>query len=196
MMQIIRADPDPRKAIYRCECGVEFAAFKSNVNRGSTRSCGCLRKAVNRQRFTVHGHSSDRAKSKVYVTWKNMRARCNNAKTADYKNYGGRGIGYDPAWNSFEVFLADMGEPPLGATLDREDNSKGYSKANCRWASRKVQNLNKRSNVRYEFNGKSQTLSEWSRETGIGRVTLLKRLQRGVPLDVALTTKGFLKHKP
>lgn len=122
-----------------------------------------------------------------------MRGRCNNPATADYKNYGARGIGCDPAWDDFSVFLNDMGEPGPKMTLDRIDNAKGYSKDNCRWASRGVQNLNRRSNVRYEFNGKRLTLAEWSRETGIGRVTLLKRIQRGVPLEVALTEEGYLR---
>jgi len=86
-----------------------------------------------------------------------------------------------------------MGEPGPGMTLDRIDNMDDYTPENCRWTTRAVQNLNKRNCVRYELNGKSQTLAEWSRETGIGRVTMLKRIQRGVPLHLALTKVGFLK---
>jgi hypothetical protein len=85
-----------------------------------------------------------------------------------------------------------LGEPADGMSLDRIDNEKGYSKDNCRWVGRAVQNLNKRNNVRYDYEGKSKTLSEWSRELGIGRVTLLKRLQRGVPVSLAFETKGYL----
>ncbi|HEU4603747.1 MAG TPA: hypothetical protein VFS24_17360 [Steroidobacteraceae bacterium] len=72
------------------------------------------------------------------------------------------------------------------------DNEKGYCNGNCAWRTRAEQNLNKRNCVRYEFNGKSLTLAEWSRELGIGRVTLLKRLQRGVPVERAFTANGYL----
>ena len=106
-----------------------------------------------------------------------------------------RGITYCREWESFARFIADMGEPGPGMTLDRKNNMGDYTPDNCRWVPRAVQNLNRRSCVRYEFNGKSQTLAEWSRETGIGRVTLLKRLQRGVPLDVALSTAEYLRWK-
>jgi hypothetical protein len=125
-----------------------------------------------------------------------MKARCaGTGGGADARNYRDRGISVCDSWRgSFEAFLTDMGEPPEGMSLDRVDNARGYSKENCRWATREEQNLNKRNNVRYTLNGRSLTLAEWSRENGIGRVTMLKRIQRGVPVDVALTTKGFLKH--
>jgi hypothetical protein len=96
-------------------------------------------------------------------------------------------------WEEFENFITDMGAPPPGTTLDRIDNMDDYRPGNCRWVSRAVQNLNKRNCVRYTLNGKSQTLAEWARETGIGRVTMLKRIQRGVPLGLALSVKGYLK---
>lgn len=77
-----------------------------------------------------------------------MKARCNNPNhpSADY--YSERGITYDPAWEDFEVFLADMGERPPGTTLDRENNDLGYSKENCRWATPKQQANNRRKRVK------------------------------------------------
>ncbi len=145
----------------------------------------------------IHGQRSgehyDGKRPKAYAAWVNMRQRCTNPKLKDFKNYGMRGITYCREWEKFETFYADMGEPEAGMTLDREDNNGDYTKDNCRWVSRAIQNLNKRNCVRYELDGKSQTLAEWSRETGIGRITLLKRIQRGVPLELALTVSGFLK---
>ena len=73
-----------------------------------------------------------------------MKARCTNENTAGAKNYIGRGISYDPSWNDFEAFLADMGDRPAGKTLDRRDNDLGYSKANCRWATPLEQRHNRR----------------------------------------------------
>lgn len=139
-----------------------------------------------------HGHKAGGNRSRAYVTWVNMKSRCRNPARPDFANYGGRGIGFDQSWGQFEIFLADMGDPPAGMTLERNDNNLSYSKDNCRWASRAEQSLNKRNCVRYEFAGQSKTLAEWSRETGIGRVTLLKRLQRGVPVDIALSARGYL----
>jgi hypothetical protein len=122
-----------------------------------------------------------------YAAWVNMRQRCTNRKSPDWKNYGCRGITYCRRWEVFEAFVADMGTPEPNMTLDRIDNSGDYTPENCRWITRAVQNLNKRNCVRYDMNGQSKTLAEWSRETGIGRVTMLKRLQRGWPIERALT---------
>lgn len=184
-----------RKALYRCDCGTEVEAFKNNVKRGHTSSCGCFRRSATRRRSIKHGHAAGLEKTRAYTAWRNMRARCGKPGTKDFKNYGGRGITICREWEKFDQFLADMGEPPKRASLDRIDNDSGYSKANCRWAPRKVQNTNRRSVVLYSHNGKSMCVSDWARETGIERVTLLKRLQRGVPFHVAISTRGFLNFK-
>ena len=73
-----------------------------------------------------------------------MKTRCNNPKHKGYENYGGRGITYDPAWEKFSNFLADMGSKPDGLTIERVDNELDYTKSNCRWATRADQNRNKR----------------------------------------------------
>ena len=77
-----------------------------------------------------------------------MKQRCDNPDNGSYQNYGGRGITYDPRWKSYENFKLDMGRRPEGLTLDRIDNSKGYYKDNCRWATSEEQNNNRRTRVR------------------------------------------------
>lgn len=135
----------------------------------------------------THGHKSGGKRSKAYIVWVNLKARCDNSRDPGYKNYGGRGIGYESRWATFSEFLADMGEPPSGMFLDRIDNDGDYCRENCRWATRQEQNLNKRNIKRYEFRGKTQTLGQWASELGIKRLTLRYRLQHGVPIEDAFT---------
>ena len=85
-----------------------------------------------------------KSRTQVYNSWVNMKQRCNNLNAVNYENYGGRGITYDPSWERFETFYADMGECPIDKTLDRKDNNKGYNKENCRWATQSEQQRNKR----------------------------------------------------
>lgn len=81
----------------------------------------------------------------LYNTWRALRQRCDRKNHQDYIYYGARGITYDPSWSNFKTFLEDMGPKPTPShSLDRIDNSKGYSKQNCRWATVRQQANNKR----------------------------------------------------
>jgi hypothetical protein len=100
-----------------------------------------------------HGHTSrmgGRKDSPTYVSWQAMRTRCNRPDRDPDSKYAGRGISYDPAWDSFDQFLADMGERPEGTTLERMDNAAGYSASNCCWATPVEQARNRR-NARLTF---------------------------------------------
>jgi hypothetical protein len=107
-----------------------------------------------------------------------MKNRCLNPNDEKWHHYGGRGITIDPPWLDFSVFLRDMGTRPEGTSIDRIDNSKGYSKANCRWATCKEQCNNRRSNRVIEFNGERLTQMQWSERTGLPVTTIMNRLGR------------------
>lgn len=144
--------------------------------------------AMNKARAT-HGRANSRVKGyadKTYGIWQAFRDRCKNKNRKDYKYYGGKGITYDPSWDSFAVFLEDMGECPQGMTLDRIDSNKGYSKANCRWATRHQQTYNS-SRIRWvEIDGVSKSVSDWIRTTGVSKATYYKRIKKGMSEKDAL----------
>ncbi len=105
-----------------------------------------------------------------------MKTRCDNPNSTNYAYWGGRGIGYSPKWVNFEEFYEDMKEGYAdNLSLDRIDNNKGYSKENCRWATREQQQNNARNNHIFDFNDMKKTLSEWARYLNIKRSTLSQR---------------------
>lgn len=85
-------------------------------------------------------------KTTEYFTWGAIKQRCYNPNHQKFEEYGGRGITVCKRWkDSFENFLEDMGKKPTPKhTLDRIDNSKGYSPKNCRWVTRSIQGSNRR----------------------------------------------------
>jgi len=115
-----------------------------------------------------------------------MKTRCTDPAVKAFKDYGARGIAVCEEWKDFAIFYADMGEIPLGATLERKDNSLGYSKDNCRWATRKEQGRNKRNNVLLSIGGVTRCISEWAEAAGLKYETLYRRLKRGCAPEMAI----------
>jgi len=165
-----------------CSCGNWHVVKNSDLK--NTKSCGCWRKDLGKQNKT-HGMT----KTPTYRAWVNMKKRCLNPRNKSWPNYGERGINVWQPWvDSFEVFLQDMGEAPDGMSLDRIDNSQGYSPMNCRWASYKTQANNRRSNVQFVFNQKLMTLSEISDFCGLSIQTLSWRIYKlNMPIEQAAT---------
>jgi len=94
-----------------------------------------------------HGHAREGRITRAYRCWTGMKQRCSNPNSPSYPDYGGRGLIVCPEWrgrHDFPTFYRDMGDPPPGKSLDRRNNNAGYSPENCRWATKSVQNYNRR----------------------------------------------------
>ena len=146
----------------QCECGNYITTRSDGLVRGTAVSCGCYHLEVtgniNRGKPTAtltHGKSHTR----LYGVYMDMKTRCYNKNSKDYKNYGARGITICKEW--LESFLNfeqwafihgyDPTAPKLQCTIDRIDNSKGYGPDNCRWVDIATQNRNRR-NTKREVN--------------------------------------------
>lgn len=123
----------------------------------------------------------------AYISWLCMRKRCADANHEHFKHYGGRGLDICDRWSDFLLFKADMGERPDGMSLERVDNSKGYSPDNCRWATHVEQCSNRRSNVIVQWCGETHTLKQWAEILGIPYKTLWMRRKSGWAIDRMFT---------
>jgi hypothetical protein len=169
-----------------CDAGHESWVRLSHLNAGTggkCKSCHCKRIA------TRHGESgSDISQSSpTYKAWVNMINRVNNDES-----YVNRGITVCESWKIFENFKADMGEPPdRRMQLDRKDGRCGYSKDNCRWATR-IQNNKNRQNVRIiSFNGITMCVADWEKYLNITPDKLRKKLRFKRPLATIMSELGF-----
>lgn len=166
-----------------CDCGETRVIAGTGLRAGRHKSCGCSSPKFTAERSTIHG----KAGSRVYIIWQGMRVRCSDksyGKTR--KNYFEKGIRVCSDWESFEKFYADMGDPPDGFTLERINGDAGYSKENCKWASKKEQANNTSANLPVSYGGQTKNVSQWAEEIGVKPNTLIYRLRRGIPVERAI----------
>lgn len=174
----------------QCDCGDELVTQSQPLRLGHSTSCGCYRREFCSEKHTKHGQASiNKGRSRAYRVWDAMHQRCRNDNCTSYADYGGRGIKICERWNKFENFLADMGHPPDGHTIDRENNNGNYEPNNCRWATPREQALNRRSCRIVNYNGRKMPLSEAVQlsETGVPYKIVRQRMAKnGWPLEKAL----------
>ena len=126
-----------------------------------------------------------------------MLDRCRLPTHQAYYNYGGRGIKVCKRWQrGFELFWEDMGPAyKKGLTLERSDNSKGYSPSNCTWATYRAQGQNRRNNKLIATPKGLRTAPEVARMTGISRSTIYYRAEAGVLGWDELTKKPDVRNR-
>ncbi len=165
----------------RCECGMVKVIRAGHLKNGATISCGCHARAIASRRATLRNPTHRMSLRPVYAVYRSMLARCSNPKNKAWHLYGGRGITVCDRWKTFEQFLADMGEPSAGMSLDRIDSNGNYEPSNCRWATMQTQQRNRRNNHLLTINGRSQPIAAWADEAGISATTLTKRIEAKWP---------------
>lgn len=200
MLLVVKQAPkDPslkaREARWECLCDCQNTIIVSRhaLTEQRTTSCGCKRSSMAKQqmekrwangdceevgdlriKFTTHGLSEAR----TYSIWKHMKQRCYNSKSTNYKDYGARGIKICDEWkNSFESFHEWAIENGYSddLTIDRINVNGDYEPNNCRWATEKEQQNNKRISRIVEIDGVKKTIAQWSEETGVNWDTIYYR---------------------
>lgn len=173
-----------------CDCGQSRVVISNRLVQGQVTHCGCrheenVREAGIRRR--THGMS----RTKLYRAWHSMVSRCENPNNASWYCHGAMGVKVCPEWRddseSFLKWSLDNGHRE-GLSLDRYPDPNGnYEPSNCRWATPRQQQRNRRDNFLIEWKSKRRTAAEWSDITGLNQDTIISRLERGWSAKEALT---------
>jgi hypothetical protein len=130
------------------------------------------------------------AHKRCYLIWHDMKRRCNQPQNKRYDRYGARGIKVCEEWKNFQAFWdwSITHGYAENLTIDRINGDEGYSPDNCRWADGETQANNRSNNHYLTFNGKTQSMAMWAKETGISYFVIRSRLNRGWGAERTLTT--------
>jgi len=156
----------------QCDCGDVSIYMATKVRTKRKICCNKCSLLECAKKNSTHGMKN----TGTYSSWSSMKDRCLNKKSKDYPLYGGNGITICTEWiDSFEAFYKDMGEKPKGTSIDRINNSLGYSKENCRWATHSQQQRNKTMSCKWLINGVLyETLLEAATAHKVKKPTIVK----------------------
>lgn len=167
--------------VCHCDCGNQTTVPSHKLVGGHTKSCGCLGRDVTSEWSRTHGATIGRRHSRrrippEYHAWCGAKTRCCNPTNRAYADYGGRGITMCEQWrNDYARFRCDMGPRPSARhSLDRIDVNGNYEPGNCRWATRRQQSQNVRSNITITVDGRALVLRDAAREFNVAYLALYK----------------------
>jgi hypothetical protein len=188
--------PGNTRWLCKCDCGTFTTVFRNALTRkkSPTESCGCATGALISEHKKLPNRTKNGKRAPEYNTWKGIKARCTRVSGSSYNTYGAKGITICDEWlNDFDAFLAHVGPRPSPEhTLDRIDVTKGYEPGNVRWADWITQANNKTTTRYITWQGKSQSITQWSREL-FGRDHLIAtRLSRGWTIERAFTEQPYV----
>lgn len=168
-----------RKFLCQCDCGNKQYILKFDLKSGKSKMCRQCSNKTKKGKPNLANAKHGLCETPTWVSWVEMRRRCYSKHRKEYPNYGGRGIKVCDEWkNSFQTFVNDMGIRPNGHTLERIDNNSDYSPKNCKWIPRAEQELNKRSNVFIEVEGKIMCVAQAARFLNKAPSTIYSQLRR------------------
>ncbi len=166
--------------VCKCDCGNISTIRGDHLRSGETLSCGCLIKKYGTSKYVKQGQST--LNKRLYKIYDKMKQRCNNKNDTNYRHYGRRGITVCDEWlNDFMTFYnwSMNNGYKENLTIDRINVNGNYEPNNCRWVDNVTQQNNKINTVHLTYNGKTQSIAQWSRETGIKQSTLYYRYHKG-----------------
>lgn len=183
LWRFVSRDPvDVQRWIVRCACGKVASRLHATLRFHRSTRCGsCASRDP-----SAPSHSPE------YTAWISMNGRC---RRRSLPSYGGRGISVCREWTGpggFLRFFASVGPRPSPShSLDRIDNNGNYCPGNVRWATKSQQSTNTRQNRHVTAIGKTMTIGEWARESGLCPSTIAYRLGRGMPPDLAISPAKY-----
>lgn len=179
-----------RQAVWECQCSCPAKTLKNvstpNLEKGTTKSCGCLYKESRKTICRTHGGYYE----PEYGNWRGMMKRCYNPRHVSYPEYGAKGIIVCARWHDYNLFKLDMGPRPSPEhSLDRYPNREGnYEPGNVRWATRQEQQNNLKSNVHLTLNGETLTQAGWTHKLKWHPSKIKNRRRAGWSDERTLTT--------
>lgn len=176
-----------------CDCGGTADVRMDKLRSGNTKSCGCLlaehmdsmqalkeaaalrrqevraRKAAERAKVVSERREKAADSARLKAVWSAMWGRCTSPANPSWERYGGRGITVCPTWRDFSTFeaWAKASGYTRGLWLERRDNDRGYSEANCTWATPTTQGRNRRNTLWVTDGETSRPLAEVASRLGI-----------------------------
>lgn len=179
------------KWLFKCECGNEKIILGKSVTSGAVKSCGCLHSEcakIQGKKKKTHGMKPPR----LYAIWNGMKSRCYNKNNPKYKIYGARGVEVCKTWKkSFVKFrdwaLSNGYSDKL--SIDRINVDGNYEPDNCRWATQKEQQRNRRNNHIVIIDGKEMCLARVAERYGVNSNTLRNRIRNGIDIEEAIQFK-------
>lgn len=140
-------------------CGMKRIATLSNLKQA--KKCKHIKTGIKNHR--------------ILHTFVQMKKRCNDENSKDFRFYGARGIKVCDEWmkdpKRFEEWALSNGyEDSL--TIDRIDPRKGYCPENCRWISSEDNSRYKSTTITMTVNSQEKTGRQWAQFIGVGQNTI------------------------
>lgn len=131
---------------------------------------------------TTTGENKATSDKRLRDIWHGIISRCEHSGVRNYARYGARGIKVCAEWRDYDTFArwALSHGYAEGLTIDRRDNSKGYSPDNCRWATPAEQANNRTTNRYITCDGVTMTHSQWARVIGVSPSAISAAIRRGI----------------